>query len=46
MPQTSFYDAIVVGADLAGTIAGGLLRRQKYRVLMIGQAQGALATTR
>jgi phytoene dehydrogenase-like protein len=40
MPQTSFYDAIVVGADLAGTIAGGLLHRQKYRVLMIGQAKG------
>lgn len=45
MPQTSFYDAIVVGADLAGTIAGGLLRRQKYRVLMIGQAQGAASYT-
>ncbi len=45
MPQTSFYDAIVVGADLAGTIAGGLLRRQKYRVLMIGQARGAAAYT-
>jgi phytoene dehydrogenase-like protein len=40
MAQTSFYDAIVVGGDLAGTIAGGLLRRQKYRVLVIGQAQG------
>lgn len=45
MPQTSFYDAIVVGADPAGTIAGGLLRRQKYRVLMIGQAQGAATYT-
>jgi phytoene dehydrogenase-like protein len=45
MPQTSFYDAIVVGADLAGTIAGGLLRRQKYRVLMIGQAQGSATYT-
>jgi phytoene dehydrogenase-like protein len=40
MAQTSFYDAIIVGGDLAGTIAGGLLRRQKYRVLVIGQAQG------
>jgi phytoene dehydrogenase-like protein len=40
MPQTSFYDAIVVGGDHAGIIAGGLLRRQKYRVLVLGQAQG------
>ena len=38
MTRASFHDVIVVGAEPEGLIAAGLLARQGYRVLWIGQA--------
>ncbi len=37
MPATSIHDVIVVGTDLAGLMAAGLLRRRRYSVMLVGQ---------
>jgi phytoene dehydrogenase-like protein len=37
MSATILHDVIVVGTDLAGIMAAGLLRRANYRVLLVGQ---------
>jgi phytoene dehydrogenase-like protein len=37
MSRINYYDAIVIGTKVAGLIAGGLLKRQNYRVLFLGQ---------
>jgi phytoene dehydrogenase-like protein len=37
MPRSSFYDVIIFGNDPAGIMAGALLSRNNYRVLLIGQ---------
>ncbi|HSA22056.1 MAG TPA: desaturase, partial [Myxococcota bacterium] len=36
MSRPSFHDVIVVGTDLAGLMAAGLLQRHKYRTLLLG----------
>jgi len=36
MSRASFHDVLVVGTDLAGLMAAGLLQRQKYRCLLLG----------
>ncbi|MBN2494486.1 MAG: hypothetical protein JXR96_07855 [Deltaproteobacteria bacterium] len=36
MARTSYFDVIVLGCDPAALMAAGLLRRQNYRVLLIG----------
>lgn len=38
MPRTNFYDVIIIGGLPAALMAGGLLRRRKYRTLLINQA--------
>jgi phytoene dehydrogenase-like protein len=37
MSTASVHDVIVIGSDLAGLLAAGLLRRSSYRVLWVGQ---------
>ena len=37
MSATNLHDIVVVGTDLAGIMAAGLLRRANYRVLLVGQ---------